>query len=143
MLRHAQRYLVTHRQQLAKFVIVGFVTFGIYFLSFHLFYGLLRLDYRIAVTFAYLITVISHFLLHRFYTFRAEEQHVVHNAGKYLLMLAFNYAVTMAVVSLVVEVVGFSPYTGVIASTATTACLSFIIMKYFVFRAKGILWRSS
>jgi putative flippase GtrA len=138
--RYAIRYIIEHRLQLTKFVIVGFVTFGINFSFFHLFYGLLGLDYRIAVSLAYVITVISHFLLHRFFTFSAKEQYLIHNAGKYLLMLALNYAITMTVVWLVVEVVGVSPYIGVIASAATTASASFFIMKYFVFRPKWLLW---
>jgi putative flippase GtrA len=140
--RHLQRYVAEHRLQLTKFAIVGFVTFGINFSFFHLFYGLLGLDYRIAVSLAYVITVISHFLLHRFFTFSAKEQYLMHNAGKYLLMLALNYAITMTVVWLVVEVVGISPYFGVVASSATTATVSFFVMKYFVFKAKGLLWWS-
>ena len=141
--RHLQRYVAEHRLQLTKFAIVGLVTFGIYISSFHLFYGLFSLDYKIAVSLAYLVTVICHFLLHRVFTFSAGEQYLMHNAGKYLLMLALNYAIAMTVVWLVVEVVGVSPYIGVVASTAATASASFFIMKYFVFRSKGILWWSS
>jgi len=141
--RYARRYISEHRVQLAKFVIVGFVTFAINFISFHVCYGLLSLDYRVAVSLAYLVTVICHFLLHRFFTFSAGEQYLIHNAGKYLLMLALNYGIAMAVVWLAVEVVGVSPYIGVIASTAATASVSFFVMKYFVFGSKRILWRSS
>lgn len=64
---------------------------------------------------------------------------MIHNTGKYLLMLAFNYVVTMTVVWLVVEVVGLTPYIGVIASAAKTASASFFLMKYFVFRLKRLL----
>ena len=143
MFQHAIRYLIEHRIQLAKFVVVGIVTFGINFLFFHVFYGLFHWDYRIAVSLAYVITVISHFLLHRIFTFSAAEQQMVHNAGKYLLMLAVNYGITLTVVGFVVEVVGWSPYIGVIASTAATASTSFFVMKYFVFKSKRALWRSS
>jgi len=143
MFQHAIGYLAAHRTQLAKFVVVGIVTFGINFLFFHLFYGLFHWDYRIAVSLAYVITVISHFLLHRIFTFSAAEQQMVHNAGKYLLMVAVNYGITLTVVGLVVEVVGWSPYIGVIASTAATASTSFFVMKHFVFESKGALWRSS
>lgn len=55
-------------------------------------------------------------------------------------MLAFYYVVTMTVVWLVVEVVGLTPYIGVIASAATTASESFFLMMYFVFRPKRLLW---
>lgn len=143
MLRHALRYLRDHRLQLTKFIIVGLVTFGINFFCFYVFYGLIHLHYKVAVSFAYVVTVISHFLLHRGFTFGAGEQRLTRNAGKYLLMLGLNYVLTLTVVWTVVEIVGASPYLGVIGATAATASSSFFVMKYFVFRTKGRLARSS
>jgi putative flippase GtrA len=139
MLQHALRYLAEHRIQLAKFVIVGFATFGINFLLFHLFYRVLfQWDYRIAVSMAYVITVMCHFSLHRIFTFRAAGQQIAHNAGKYLLMLAVNYGITLTVVWLAVEVARWSPYIAVIVSTAATASMSFFLMKYVVFNSKAL-----
>jgi hypothetical protein len=54
------------------------------------------------------------------------EQNLIHNAGKYLHMRAFNCVVTITVVWLVVEVVGLTPYIGVIASAATIASASLV-----------------
>src|SRR6476469_8612098 len=96
MLRFAFRYLMDHRRQLAKFVFVGVLTFGINFSMFHVFYGLANLDYRIAVSAAYAITVLCHFLLHRFFTFEAAEQQLVTNVGKYAAMLGLNYTITIS-----------------------------------------------
>lgn len=143
MIRHVLRYIVDHRQQLAKFVFVGLLTFGINFSMFHLFYGVGEIDYRISVSLAYVITVVCHFLLHRFFTFEAAGQELAHNVGKYLAMLGLNYGITITTAWCVVEVLGLSPYFGVIASTAATACTSFLVMKYFVFGKTGVLWRSS
>lgn len=143
MIRHALRYIVDHRLQLAKFVFVGVLTFGINFSMFHLFYGVGEIDYRISVSLAYVITVVCHFSLHRFFTFEAAGQELVHNVGKYLAMLGLNYGITITTAWFVVEVLGLSPYLGVVASTAATACTSFLVMKYFVFGKAGVLWRSS
>lgn len=140
MLRHTLNYIVEHRRQLAKFVFVGLLTFGINFAMFHVFYGLAGLDYRISVSLAYVITVISHFLLHRFFTFEAAEQHMAYNAGKYLAMLVLNYGITLSMAWFVVEILGLSPYFGVIGSTLATACTSFFVMKYFVFVKLGVSW---
>jgi len=129
-------YLITHYVQLIKFTTVGFTTFGINLLSFHIFYGLVQLDYKIAVSIAYVISVISHFLLHRSITYRATEQALAHNLWKYLLMLAVNYAITLTVMWFVVNVVKKSPYIGLVATTAITAIVSFFVMKYFVFESK-------
>lgn len=143
MIRHALNYIVDHRRQLAKFIFVGFLTFGINFGIFHLFYALAQLDYRVSVSLAYVITVVCHFSLHRFFTFDAAAQQFVHNVGKYLGMLGLNYLITLSVAWFVVAVLRLSPYWGVVAATAVTACTSFFVLKYFVFGKSGVLWRSS
>jgi len=127
------RYAQTHRWQLGKFVAVGLLTFCIYFCCFHFFYRVQGLDYRLAVSFAYVITVTSHFLLHRFFTFGAADQALTHHTWKYLLMLGLNYVVALGVVWITVEFVKTSPYFGVLASTGITTGISFFMMKHFVF----------
>ena len=127
-----------HWAQFVKFAGIGFLTFGINFLAFHIFFSVLRLDYRLAVTFAYMITVISHFLLHRYFTFGASEQKIERNLFKYAVMLTLNYVIIISVVWLVTDVMKGSPYIGLILSTAVTASFSFFFMKYFVFGSPAV-----
>jgi putative flippase GtrA len=133
MLRSALGYLIAHRLQLVRFCFVGVVTFGINFSSFHLFYGVIALDYKAAVSLAYLITVVSHFTLHRVFTFGAGDQALFHHTWKYLTMLVLNYMISLTAVWICVEVARISPYFGIVASTFGTACVSFFAMKHFVF----------
>jgi putative flippase GtrA len=134
MIRYALNYLVEHRTQIAKFISVGFLTFGINFSTFHVFFGVCNWNYRLAVSLAYIITVVSHFSLNRIFTFNANQQPFVHNLRRYLYMIAINYAITLSIMGLVVDLAGLSPYLGVVASTAATASSSFFLMKYFVFK---------
>jgi putative flippase GtrA len=127
-------YWLTNFGQLCRFGLVGIATFGVNFLAFSVFFGLLHLDYRVAVSLAYLLTVCCHFLLNKRFTFGATEQKLRDNAPRYVLMLGLNYVITIVAAWLTVEVVGASPYFGVVASTAGTALSSFFVMKYFVFR---------
>jgi putative flippase GtrA len=133
MLRHIIQYALAHRAQLAKFTVVGFLVFGIYVGCFHVFYRIVGLDYKVAVSLWYVVAVACHFLLHRFFTFGAAEQDLVHHTWKYLLMLGLNYGVSLGVVWIAVEVVRISPYFGLVASTGVTAGISFFMMKHFVF----------
>lgn len=133
MLKIFLNYLISHRLQLIKFIIVGLTTSGIYFACFHLFFAVIQFDYRIASSIAYAITICSHFLLHRKFTFVAVEQNLAMNGWKYLSMLALNYAIMLAVMWFSVSILGCSPYLGLIFSTAITAGISFFMMKYFVF----------
>jgi len=137
MLARVVRYAQTHRAQLAKFVFVGLLTFGVYICCFHFLYRVARLDYKLAVSLAYVMTVASHFLLHRFFTFGAADQAFVHHTWRYLLMLGLNYVVSLGVVWIAVEVAKISPYFGVVASTGVTAGISFFMMKHFVFDERG------
>ena len=128
-----QNYVAKHFIELLRFSIVGVSTFFVNFLSVYLFYGTLHLDYRFAASLAYIITTCCHFMFNKLFTFSAGEQKLHHNAPRYGLMLALNYAITIFATSLTVGIFGGSPYLGVVASTGGTALSSFFVMKYFVF----------
>jgi putative flippase GtrA len=136
MIKSLLNYVLTHRAQIAKFIIVGLTTLAVYFLCFHFFYDLVHLDYRFAASIAYVVTIILHFLLHRLFTFKAAGQNVTRNLRNYILMLGINYANMLFIVWFIVDVVKSSPYFGLIASTAVSAFVSFLGLKYFVFKSK-------
>ena len=136
MFNHAFRYIIEQRKQLFRFGCIGFSTFVMNFLFFYLFYKLFHWDYRIAVSLAFVLTVILHFFLHRIFTFKASDQQIAHNAGKYIFMLGINYVITMIVAWFVVEILRISPSFTVIAATAVTTVMNFFLMKYFVFKSK-------
>jgi len=121
-------------QELHRFVIVGVATFLLNLGSFYFFMKILHLDYRIAVSLAYLITVLCHFTAHRLFTFQAWEQALGRNALKYACLLAFNYSMTVAVTSLIIGGLGLPGYVAVLCYTACNAATSFLAMKYIVFR---------
>lgn len=131
-----QRYVITHRAQLIKFIIVGFTAFGIYFASFHFIYGMLKLDYKIATSVGYVLAVLTHFSLHRFFTFKAHEQAMTNNVWRYVLMLVFNYLMTLTIVWAAVNIIQTTPYVGLVMSTAVGAAINFFILKHFVFYSR-------
>jgi putative flippase GtrA len=133
-----RNYLVQNKAQLIKFLIVGVLTCGIYFLTFHIFYANIDLDYRIAASIAYVITVCTHFLLNRSFTFDASQQKMMMNVWKYILMLFINYTTLMAIMCIVVNSIFNSPYVGVAISTVLSAFINFVMMKYFVFEPRAI-----
>ncbi len=136
MIKYTLNFLNSHKLQLTIFVIVGLVTFCINFGSFHVFYAIAHLDYKLAASIAYIITVITHFLLHRTFTFGAADQKMVHSLWKYLFMLGLNYTILLIVMWFFVDIINCSPYIGLIASTGFTAFINFFMMKYFVFHSK-------
>jgi len=126
-------YVRRNKGQLVRFTVVGLLTFVLYFSLFHLLYGEAGLGYKVAVSIAYSVTVLCHFLLHRLFTFGAQRLSLSRHAGRYGVMLVLNYGITLGVMWTVVEIVRISPYFGTIASTICTAASSFFVMKHFVF----------
>lgn len=126
-------YLVKNKIQLGKFSFVGFLTFFINLSLFHIFYGVLTIDYKVAVSIAYVMTVCTHYFLNKTFTFRGADKGVVLSTFKYLSMLMFNYLITLTVVWLLVNVIHGTPYMGLVLSTALTAGVSFLLMRHFVF----------
>jgi putative flippase GtrA len=138
MYSYVINYLAENRLQLIKFIIVGFLTLGINLGCFHFFYDYLLWDYRIAVSMAYVLAVITHFSLHRLVTFQATDQDFVNNTWKYLTMLALNYVVMFSIVWCAVNIAQVSPYIGLIASTAITMVINFLVMRHFVFKIEEL-----
>ena len=126
-------YIKHHRWQLIRFCIVGLTTFILNFFFVWLFYGRAKLDYRVAVSCAYCITVVVHFMLNRLFTYRQKDGAVFTETTKYLMMLFVNYFITLSVITVTVELLGLIPYYGVIFSAFSTGFSSFLLMKYFVF----------
>jgi putative flippase GtrA len=137
MLSKFLSYIRDHRWQLMRFFIVGIATFALNFSMVWLFYGKVGIDYRIAVTYAYLITIVAHFFLNRSFTYRQNGCAVLPDTAKYCVMLVFNYMITLVVTTITVELLLLTPYYSTIFSTLSTALSSFILMKHFVFIQKG------
>jgi putative flippase GtrA len=127
-------YLKTHQLQIGKFIVVGLIIFCINFASFHFSYNYIQLAYSQAASIAYIIAVVSHFCLHRAFTFDAVGQQIIPNLWKYALMLLINYLILLTMMWFIVEVTHRSPYLGIVAATMITAFISFFMMKLFVFQ---------
>lgn len=136
MFYKAFSYITLHRWQLFRFFIVGVTTFALNFCLVWLFYGKAALDYRIAVSCAYFITVVAHFILNRSFTYGQKGGSIAPDTLKYCIMLLANYLITLSITTATVELAKLTPYYGIIFSTFATAFSSFLLMKHFVFVRK-------
>ncbi len=136
MLFKVLSYIVLHRWQLFRFFVVGITTFVLNLCLVWLFYGKALLDYRIAVSCAYFITVVAHFLLNRSFTYGQTGGAIALDTVKYGIMLLANYLITLSITTATVELARLTPYYGIIFSTLVTAFTSFLLMKHYVFVRK-------
>jgi putative flippase GtrA len=136
MISKILRYATTHRWQIIRFGLVGLTTLALNYLLVWIFFARLELNYRVAVTCAYVLTVITHFFLNRSFTYQQKNRSVAPHTARYSVMLLVNYLIMLAVVSATVDLIGLTPYHGIIFSVSFTAFSSFFLMKYFVFPHK-------
>lgn len=126
-------YIKHHRWQLIRFCIVGLTAFVLNFFLVWLFYGKAGLDYRIVVTCTYFITLITHFMLNRSFTYGQKSGAVFPETTNCIMMLFANYLITLSVTTAAVELLGLTPYFGLVFSVFATAYTSFLLVKHFVF----------
>jgi putative flippase GtrA len=140
MLRKITLYLELNKLFLKRFILVGILTFGLNNIFFTIFNSGLDIEYKRSISIAYILTVLSHFLMHRFFTYRNhDEKSLRQSVSKYSVMLCINYAITLLISIFTVEVLKISPYFGILFSTGATALTSFIMMNHFVFQKGWVL----
>lgn len=119
-----------------KFLAYGFVgacSAVVYFLSFTWFFQWGKLDYQIAVSIAYVLSVLVHFFMNRSFTFKSHGHSLWRHVTKYSVMLMVNYLCTLGIMSMVVSGLKLSPYLGIAVSIALTMGTGYIMAKFWVF----------
>lgn len=121
-------------QRVLKFGLVGAATAAIYFLvlMFHL--ETLGANYNLAVSIAYIVSVVFQFNANKYFTFRSETTSVVLQLSKYLVLLLINYLVTILIVRFVVEKLWLTAYHGVLASIPLIMVVGYLLSKHWIFK---------
>lgn len=117
-----------------KFLMVGGFTAVFYFSMFTIFWKLMHLNYKIAVSTAFVIATSTQFFLNRHLTFRCYNSKRIEQIVKYITMVVVNYLITFFVVKSVVELLLWSPYIGIIISIGITVITGYLMSKFWVFK---------
>ena len=125
------------KRSASTFLTVGFITAVINFSLFTLLFQLMHFDYRIAISIAYICSIIFHFTANRYFTFRSHGANLLQHMSRYLVMVGFNYLVTITIICIVVDHLYFSPYLGVLFAIAGTVWFGYILSKFWVFRCEN------
>jgi putative flippase GtrA len=120
------------------FLLAGGITATIYFALLAVSLEILRFDYRVGVSIAYVTAISFHFFANRKLTFRAIHENPMRQVIRYFPMVALNSLLTVAIFTVSVEMLGLSPYLGAVMAIVVTTGLSFFISKAWVFRKGSI-----
>lgn len=132
------QFLNSHGRSLLSFLTVGAIAAVINFSTFSFLWGLLKINYPFAVSVAYVLSVVFHFFANRRFTFKSSGAHFMPQIRKYLVMVGVNYLITLAVMFIVVETLGFSPYLGTISAIAMTVGIGYLMARFWVFHSKSL-----
>lgn len=99
---------------------------------------IIRLGYHLAVTIAYTAAIAVSFLANRTLTFKARGGRAAAQLIRFLVCAGLNYLLTLAIVTLGVEVINLNAYWSVLISLLITTPVGFVLFRNWVFQtAKG------
>lgn len=120
------------------FALAGLGSACAYFATLYLLEYRLGTDYRVAVTFAYIISVAAHFMLNRYFTFGRSGTGVLRDQlMRYPVLVGLNYLISIAVVVACVEWLGWTSAQGVVLSMPLTLAAGYLVAKKWVFQPKN------
>lgn len=128
------QYIFANKRSIATFLTVGLLSAMVYFSSFTFLWKICEVNYTVSVSLSYVLSIIFHFNANRYFTFKSRNKKVLHHLVKYLIMVFFNYLVTLLIVNIVVEKLTLSPYIGIVLSIAATMNTGYLISRYWVFQ---------
>jgi len=126
-------YFITNKRSILFFLFVGTLAAAVNFASFTFLWKFISLNYQIALSVAYILSVIVHFVANRWLTFQSHRTHFLLQMPRYLTMIFINYLITLGVTRVVVEILHMTPYLGILFAIGVTINTSYFMLRYWVF----------
>lgn len=126
-------YFIANKRSILLFLFVGTLAAAVNFSSFTLLWKFVSLNYQVALSVAYVLSVIVHFVANRCLTFQSNHTHFLLQMPRYLIMIFINYLITLGVTRIVVEIVHMTPYLGILLAIGVTINTSYLMLRYWVF----------
>ena len=121
--------------QLVRFGLVGGIGFVVNLAVYTLFVHGIGVDYRVASVVAWIVAVANNFFLNRHWTFDAREGVTPHQAMRFLLVSLVTEAISLALLTALVEGGGLSKVPAQALAVAAATPLSFLGNKLWSFKA--------
>jgi putative flippase GtrA len=118
-----------------RFLTVGIFCALLYFSSFFLLWKTFQLDYHVAISIAYVLSVIAYFFASRHFTFKTHGSSIGPQLAKFIVSVVLNYVLTLVIIHLSVELLMLQPYTGSMLAIGGTTLTNYIIARWWVFKS--------
>lgn len=135
IIKKLYHFILANKRSISFFLAVGSISAIINFGSFAILWNVLNINYQIATTIAFILSVIFNFSANRALTFQAHKHKLKHQLPKYATMLTLNYIITLSIVRTTVEVFHLSPYLGLVVAIGINMNMGYLLSRYWVFKA--------
>jgi putative flippase GtrA len=126
-------FFVLHWAKVFRFLIVGGLTFSIYYGVLWVAYGFFHMPYPGAVAVSYSLAIVFHFLANKKITFNSITKKPQRQVVRYLAVAALNYLVQLGVIRLCFESYEVNFYMSTFFGVLLTMIIGFVLMNFWVF----------
>jgi putative flippase GtrA len=133
-----KKFLWENKFSISIFLAIGLTTFIFYFLLFSFLWEVLKINYRVAISIAYISAITFYFFANRRFTFKANHQSAGGQVKRFLILMGLNYLITLSLVHYTVEILHLPPYSGMLLAVITTTISNYFIGKLWVFKPATI-----
>ena len=123
--------------KLFKYLLVGGLTYFIYWFVLWVSYSVMYIKYTLSVTLAFVISVTFHFFAGRYYTFKAENAGINLQIMKYIVIMVISYFIQILVISILHEKMNLDFYTSTLLSSIPVTLLGYLSSKSWIFIRKN------
>ncbi len=120
--------------KILKYLVVGGITFFLYYLFIWLFFNYLEYSYLTAISLSYFIAVSIHFLLNRNLTFNANKSDVKLHLIKYSFITLFNYSIQFSIIYVGYNLLSVNLYISCFIGIIVTIISGYFLMDIWVFK---------
>jgi len=118
------------------YLIIGGLTFSVYYFFLWINFGLFALPYYFAVAISYLFCLAFHFYANKRITFNDQNNANFNQIYRYLLVASINYFIQICVIKLLVEIYKINFYVSAFLAVLATIFIGFFLLKSWVFKRR-------
>lgn len=122
---------------IARYGVVGVLTFILYMSVLFLCRDLLGFPYVPAVLVSYLVSVTAHFSLNRKVTFSSTSGNVKQQLLRYFVVTAINYLIQLFAIWLGFEKIGLPFYVAAFVASVIVMFSGYTLSRFWVFRSRS------
>lgn len=126
------------KNEIINYLVFGVLTTFINIVSYALFTKIMNMDYRIATTIAWFVSVIFAFITNKIYVFNSREMRIQTMTTEFLSFMFFrvlSYLTDLGIMIFLVEWISINDVIAKILANVVVVIINYVASKYFIFRS--------